>query len=65
MLFLWHIIDWPHCEALLQWCYLSEICTTLYINAGNSSLFYLKSRIPSIVTGQEKNMGHLLFGQPT
>jgi hypothetical protein len=34
-LFITDIIDWLHFEALLQWCYLSEVFTTSYITAGS------------------------------
>jgi hypothetical protein len=33
--FVTNTIDWLHFEALLQWCYLTEIFTTSYVTAGN------------------------------
>ena len=42
-----HVIDWLHCKALLQCCYLSEIFTARCISDWNFKSVWPKTHIPS------------------
>jgi hypothetical protein len=53
-LFIPHITDRLHCEALLQCYYPPEIFTTSYINAGIFKFISSKIHNPSFVADQEK-----------
>ena len=56
-LFVPHITERLHCEALLRCYYLSEIFTTSYINTGKFKFISSQNRIPSFV--KNSNLFHL------